>query len=141
MTTPAGALPPLPEPDETSRPFWEAAREGRLVIQRCAACRRYHHPPAVICPDCGSSNLRFEPVSGRGTIYSYSIMYDRRVLGFEDRVPYVTLVVELAEQPLLMLVTNLVGAGPTDVKIGLPVEVTFEKITDEVTLPQFRLVR
>ncbi len=111
------------------------------MIQRCLDCRRYYHPPQVICPRCVSSTLEFQPVSGRGTVHSYSIMRDRRVMGFEDRVPYVTVLVELEEQPLLTMVTNLLDAAPEDVRIGLPVEVTFQKLTEEITLPQFRLVR
>ncbi|MEE9285846.1 MAG: Zn-ribbon domain-containing OB-fold protein [Dehalococcoidia bacterium] len=141
MVANTGSLAPIPVPDEVTRPFWDAAREGRLVIQRCLDCRRYYHPPQVICPRCVSSTLEFQPVSGRGTVHSYSIMRDRRVMGFEDRVPYVTVLVELEEQPLLTMVTNLLDAAPEDVRIGLPVEVTFQKLTEEITLPQFRLVR
>jgi uncharacterized OB-fold protein len=132
------ALPPLPVPGEDSRGYWEAAREGRLAIQRCAACRRWFHPPGVICTHCGSEKLAFEPVSGRGQVYSYSVMYDKRVRGFEERVPYVSAWVELEEQPLLIVVANVYDLAPEAVRIGLPVEVFFEKITDAVTLPQFR---
>jgi uncharacterized OB-fold protein len=131
-------LPPLPLPDEQSRGYWEAAREGRLAIQRCGACRRWYHPPGVICTACGSEKLAFENVSGRGTVYGYSVMHDKRVRGFEHRVPYISVWVELAEQPLLITVGNLVGVSPSEVRIGLPVEVFFEKLNDEVTLPQFR---
>lgn len=141
MTDQPRTLPPLPVPDEITRPYWEAARRGELAIQRCQVCRRYFHPPEVICTACGAEQLAFEPVSGRGTVYTYCVMYDRRVHGFTDRVPYVSLWVELVEQPLLIVVSNLVEAGPEDVRIGLPVEVTFERLTDEITLPQFRPAR
>lgn len=134
-------LPPLPVPDLATEPYWAAAREGRLAIQRCGGCRRYHHPPGAICTACGSEEMAFEDVSGRGTVYAFSVMHDRRVYGFEDRVPYVNLVVELVEQPLLTVVSNLVEGGAQDVRIGMPVEVVFERLTDEVTLPQFRPAR
>jgi uncharacterized OB-fold protein len=111
------------------------------VIQRCRATRRYFHPPQLVCPCCGACDLDFEAVSGRGTIYSFVVMRDQRVQGFEDRVPYVNVWVELEEQPLLLLVSNLVGADLEDVLIGRPVEVRFEKLTDEITLPQFELLR
>lgn len=132
-------LPPLPVPDDLSRPYWEAAREGRLALQRCGQCRRFQHPPEIVCLACGHEDLAFEPVSGRGVIHAHSVMYDRRVYGFEDRIPYVNVVVELEEQPLLTTVANLVDAEPSQLKIGLPVEVVFERLTDDVTLPQFRL--
>lgn len=135
------SLPPLPVPDELTKPFWDAAREGRLHIQRCQSCRRYYHPPQVICPKCVSSSLEFEAVSGKGTIHSFSVMRDQRVQGFEEKVPYITVLVELEEQPLLTIVTNLPDAAPEDVRIGLRVEVWFERLTDEITLPQFRLAR
>ena len=142
MTSPASrSLPPLPAIDEVSAPFWEAAREQRLMIQRCKATRRYYHPPLRVCTCCGASDLEFEEVSGRGTIYSFVVMRDQRVQGFEDRVPYVNLWVELDEQPQLVLVSNLVDAGLEDIAIGKPVEVTFEKVSDEITLPQFKLLQ
>jgi len=131
-------LPPLPLPGHESRGFWEAARQGRFAIQRCADCRHWFHPPGVICTECGSEKLSFETASGLGKVYSFSVMYDKRVRGFEQRVPYVSVWVELDEQPLLIAVGNLVGVDPKDVRIGLPVEVFLEKLTDDVTLPQFR---
>jgi len=142
VTSPPGrSLPPLPAPDEVSSPFWDAAREQRLIIQRCSESGRYFHPPVRVCICCGKSDLKFEQVRGRGVIYSFVVMRDQRVQGFEDRVPYLNVWVELEEQPHLVLVTNLVDADLADVAIGAPVEVTFEKMTDEITLPQFRLVQ
>jgi uncharacterized protein len=133
----AHVLPPLPVPDPVSQPFWDAAREERLVVQRCQRTGRWQHPPQILCPCCAADDLAFEPVSGRGTVHMLSVMHDPRVRGFEQRVPYTNLWVELEEQELLILVANLVGPGP--VEIGTPVEVAFERITDEITLPQFRV--
>jgi uncharacterized OB-fold protein len=82
--------------------------------------------------------LRFEEVSGKGTVYTFSVMNDKRVRGFEDRLPYVAVWVELEEQPLLITLGNLVQTTPEDVRIGLPVEVVFENLTSTITLPQYR---
>jgi uncharacterized OB-fold protein len=137
--TEATAPKPLPVPNELTRPFWEAARQERLVIQRCKDCRYYNHPPKPACDNCMSENLGFEPVSGRGTIWSRTVMYHKNVPGFENDVPYLNVVVELEEQPDLLMITNLPGSAPEDGKVGTPVEVVFQRINDEITLPQFRI--
>jgi uncharacterized protein len=137
---PTDVLPPLPVPDGLTQPYWDAAREGRLVIQRCQRSGRWQHPPQLLCLCCAETDLAFEPVSGRGTVHMFSVMRDPRVRGFEHRVPYTNVWVELAEQPFLIVVSNLVGPGTEAVDFGTPVEVTFERVTDDITLPQFRVV-
>ncbi len=77
-------------------------------------------------------------MSGKGTVYTFVVMRDQRVRGFQDRVPYVNVWVELEEQPFLTVVANLVDAEPKEARIGMPVEVTFERLTEDVALPQFR---
>lgn len=129
---------PIPLSDELTRPFWDAAGQHRLEIQRCSPCGYYNHPPKPLCDRCGSEELAFEAVSGKGAIYSYTVMRQRNVRGFQDEVPYLNVIVELDEQPMLFMITNLMGAGLDDAKIGQRVEVTYEE-RDEVTLPQFRL--
>jgi uncharacterized OB-fold protein len=128
-----------PEITDLTRPFWDAARQGRLVIQRCAACRHYNHPPRTACDACLSTDLAFEEVSGRGTVWSFTVMHQKSVAGFEDEVPYLTALVELDEQPLLLLVTNLPGGDAGSVRIGDRVHVTFEPLADGLALPQFGL--
>lgn len=122
-TTPSRATPDV---TDLTRPFWDAARAGRLAIQRCADCTHYNHPPRTTCDACLSSHLVFENVSGLGSVWSFTVMHQKSVAGFEDAVPYLTALVELDEQPLLLLVTNLPGADPATVKIGDRVHVTFE---------------
>jgi uncharacterized OB-fold protein len=131
---------PLPAIDDLSRPFWEAAKQQRLVVQRCSDCGYFNHPPKPVCDACQSQQLQFEPVSGRGTIYSFSVMYQPNIAGFENQIPYLNLLVELDEQPLLLMVSNLPGSETEKVRIGRQVEVYFEDINDEITLPQFRIV-
>jgi uncharacterized OB-fold protein len=131
---------PLPAIDDLSRPFWEAARQHRLVIQRCTECGYFNHPPKPACDACQSQQLQFEPVSGRGTIYSFAVMYQPSIAGFEDHIPYVNILVALDEQPLLLMVSNLSGSETEKVRIDGRVEVYFEDVNDEITLPQFRVV-
>jgi uncharacterized OB-fold protein len=131
---------PVPVPDELSRPFWEAAKERRLSIQRCGSCGYYNHPPRFFCDACLGQELRFEPVSGRGAVYTFIVMHQRDVAGFEEDAPFINLVVELAEQPKLLMVSNLPIAQRAKVSIGAAVEVDFEDRGDGVVVPQFRIV-
>jgi len=131
---------PVPVPDELSRPFWEAAKERRLAIQRCSACGYYNHPPRPFCDACSAQDLRFEPVSGRGLVYTFTVMHQRDVAGFEDDAPFINIVVELGEQPKLLMVSNLPIAQRAKVSIGAAVEVDFEDRGDGIVVPQFRIV-
>jgi uncharacterized OB-fold protein len=130
---------PVPVLDEVSRPFWEAAMERRMVIQRCGSCGYYNHPPRRFCDACLAQVLNFEPVSGRGTIYSFTVMYQRDVAGFEEDAPFINIVVELAEQPKLLMVSNLPIADRPKVSIGAVVQVDFED-REGVVVPQFRVI-
>jgi uncharacterized OB-fold protein len=131
---------PTPVPDGLSAPYWQAARQGRLVIQRCQACGTYHHPPLTMCTQCQSENLGYEPVSGKGTIYTSTITHDARTPAFAARQPYAIVWVELDEQPRLRVLTNMPDTPLDQVKIGAKVEVTFEEIAPDVTIPQFTLI-
>ena len=128
---------PLPLVDDASEGFWAAAREGRLAIQRCTACNRFNHAPSLACPSCGSFDLAYTDISGRGTLFSWTVIKEPPAPGFQGRVPLIVGIVELAEQPHLLLVANLLGLGEADLKLGLPLQVTFEQVNDECTLPQF----
>ena len=138
MTSPARpALPkPLPQPTPVTQPFWDAAKERRLSIQRCASCNRYVFYPRPLCPYCGSTELTWTDVSGRGVVYSYTIARRATMRAFAEEVPYVIAIVELAEGP--HMTTHIVGCEPEAVAIGMPVEATFEDANDEVTLVKFR---
>ncbi len=130
---------PIPVPDELTRPFWEAAREHRLVVQRCIACGYYNHPPRSACDACLAQQLRFEQVSGQGRIYSFTVMHQRDVPGFEAEAPFINIVVELNEQPMLLMVSNLPFSERERVRIGTPVKVDFEE-RGEIVVPQFRIL-
>jgi len=131
---------PLPVADDLSQPFWEAAKQQRLVVQRCRECGYFNHPPRPACDACQSQQLQFEPVSGQGTIYSFTVMHQPNVAGFENQIPYINILVELEEQPLLFMVSNLPASDLDKIKIGGQVEVYFEEVDPDTALPQFRPV-
>jgi uncharacterized protein len=131
---------PIPAADDLSIPFWDAAKEHRLAVQRCGSCGYYNHPPRPYCDACSAQELRFEPVSGRGTVYSFTVMHQRDVAGFEEEAPFINIVVELAEQSRLLMVSNLPRSESAKVKIGAAVEVYFEDRGEGVVIPQFRII-
>ena len=130
---------PIPVPNECTKPFWDAAKAGLLKLQRCQACRRFQHPPYPTCVNCMAIDLAFEAVSGKGTIYTYTIMYHTGDQRFAAAVPYASIIVELDDAPGALLAANLLDAAYTEAKVGRRVEVVFEKLNDDITLPQFRL--
>jgi len=129
----------VPAVTDLTRPFWDAAKAGRLAIQRCQDCQRYNHPPRPLCDACMSDKLAFEDVSGSGTVWSYTVMHQKSVAGFEESVPYLTALVELDEQEMLLLPSNMPGAAPDDVRIGQRVRVSFLPLDSDIVLPQFVL--
>jgi uncharacterized OB-fold protein len=125
----------VPGMTDLTRPYWEAARDGRLVVQECQECGRLQHPPLPACPDCHRSQLGWRELSGRGTVYSCTVVRHATHAAFAGKIPYVVALVELDEGP--RLVTTVTGCPPEDVRAGLPVRVVFRRLTDEVTLPCF----
>lgn len=134
-------LRPLPLADDASEGFWAAARAGRLEIQRCGACGHWNHAPSMACAKCGSFDLAYHPVSGKGTLFSWTTIKEPPAPGFRGKVPLIVGVIELAEQPHLLLVANVLEADEAQLRLGMPLEVTFETVSEECTLPQFRPAR
>jgi uncharacterized OB-fold protein len=133
-------LRPPPQPDATTSFFWDAASKGRLMLQRCSACGYLQHPPDVVCTECQRDELDHVEVSGRGHLYSFAVAERAFHPGFVAHLPYVVALVELVEQPGLRLLTNIVETDPDLLRIGMPLEVVFEKRGD-IGLPQFRPTR
>lgn len=129
---------PVPVADEASAPFYEGARRRQLVLARCGRCGRWRLPGREHCPDCWSTEVVYVPASGRGTLYSFGVMHQKLVPGFEDRVPYHFAIVELDEGP--RLVTNIVGLPDNALRVGMRVEAVYDDVSDETTLVRFRLV-
>ncbi|MGY6499292.1 MAG: Zn-ribbon domain-containing OB-fold protein [Acidimicrobiales bacterium] len=128
---------PVPQPTPETQHFWDGTREGELRLQRCEECDHTYFPPRPFCPACSSRSVTIELASGRATLYSY-VIHHRDVPGFT--APYSIAVVELAEGPRMM--TNVVGCEqtPEALQLDMDLEVTFEAITDEISLPLFRPV-
>jgi uncharacterized protein len=125
---------PLPVPDAETAPYWNAAAQGRLVIQKCSDCGAFRFYPRLVCPSCMSEKVEWVEASGRGRVYSYTIVH-RAPPAFRDDAPYVVVVVELEEGVRLM--SRLDIDPPGAATIDMPVKVTFEKISDDITLPHF----
>jgi uncharacterized OB-fold protein len=125
----------LPTPDSETQPFWDAARDGRLLLKRCRSCRRAHYYPRPFCPFCWSCDVDWEEASGNATLYTYSIVHRNDLPPFGERVPYVAAVVDLEEGPRAM--TNIVEAELDALKIGMPLRVQFRPISDQFTIPVF----
>lgn len=117
-----------PEVTVESKPYWDAATEGKLLVKKCTACGKSHHYPRAMCPFCYSDKTEWTTASGKGTVYSYSVMYN-------GPAPYALAYVTLAEGPTMM--TNIVDCEFDKLKIGMPVKVVFRPTTDGPALPMF----
>jgi hypothetical protein len=132
---------PVPIPTQADRPYWDALAERKVVFARCTACGLMTQRLPMVCTRCQGEAFEWSPVSGGGTIYSFSVARQTWVPAFRDELPYVVVAVAISEQPSLVVTTNLVGDYELDeLTIGLPVVAEFEP-RGEATLLQFRLDR
>lgn len=129
---------PIPEADEVSRPFFEGAKQHRLMIQKCRTCGNYLPPARQRCYICLNTDIEWVEASGKGKVYSYALMYQKYHPGFEPEIPYNIAIVQLEEG--VKLPTNIVGVSNDAIRVEMPVEVTFDDITEEVSLPKFKPV-
>jgi uncharacterized OB-fold protein len=138
----AGVSRPVPVADELSEPYWRAAADHVLALPRCSECGLLAMPPDVTCPHCGSTSpeLRFEPVTGRGVIRSWTVMRQSFLPGFAEDVPFVLVDVELAEQTELRLIGRLLDGPDAPLTIGAQVQAAFEDVAAGVSVPAFTLV-
>ena len=126
---------PIPIVDDDSRPYWDAARNQHLSIPKCDSCGLYVFYPRVICPHCKSEAIVWRDVAGVGVVYSFTIVRFAISSAYAADVPYVVALIRLNEGVLIM--ANIVACQPDEVVIGMRVRVVFEKVSDEITLPQF----
>lgn len=126
-------LRPAPTPDEEG--FWRSGADGRLRMQRCRDCGCWQHPPNPVCFRCLSRNVAFAPVTGGGTVYSFTINHQPWLPHLRD--PYAVIVVELDEQPGLRFVSRLVDTDVSAVRIGLRVRVVFQPLGEDLFAPLF----
>jgi len=127
---------PLPRIDAESKGFWEACQRHELYVQKCRACGALRYYPRALCPTCLSDDAEWVLSSGRGTVYTYTVTHQNQAAGFREQLPYVMAYVELEEG--VRLLTNIVECAPADVQIGMPVEVSFDDVTPEASLPKFK---
>jgi uncharacterized OB-fold protein len=127
---------PIPQPDAVTGPFWEAARQGRLLVQHCPGCGAHQFYPQASCRKCLSEELDWVDAKGEGTIYAYTVIHRAPSRPFAPDVPYTVALVDLDEG--CRMISNIVDVPPEDVRVGMPVEVVFEEITPEISLPKFR---
>lgn len=126
---------PLPDPDPVSSPYWAAAARGQLLIQRCPSCGRRQFYPRALCRTCGAEP-EWEPVSGEGTVHTFTVVRQYGIPPFKQEVPYVVAMVDLAEGPRML--TNLVQCDPEQVAVGMAVEPVVVVAGPEVGIPYWR---
>jgi uncharacterized protein len=137
MTMPGDSHPkPLPVVTEENRPFWEGCRQGKLLLQYCDQCQQHQFYPRLYCMHCGSSNVRWISASGRGVIYSYTVIHQNKSPEFVQDTPYNVVVVQLAEGPRLM--STIVETGLAELRIDMPVTVVFDVVSEVIHLPRFK---
>lgn len=129
----------LPTIEDETRPFWDALNEGRLMVAQCGSCGKVHYYPRPMCPSCWSEDVSLVEVTGLGTLYTWSTVYVNDLPPFNTKVPYVAAQVDLEEG--VRLTTMVVDVAPHDLQIGMKLQVRFEAISDDVTIPVFAPAR
>jgi uncharacterized OB-fold protein len=125
----------IPQPTPETQHFWDGAKNGELLLQQCSSCDHTYFPPRPFCPKCGSRDVQVIKASGKGRLYSYIINY---LPAPGMKPPFAVAVVELEEGPRMM--SNILECEPTPeaLQLDMPLEVTFEKLSDDIALPQFK---
>jgi uncharacterized OB-fold protein len=126
---------PLPRITEVTRPYWEGARLGKLLLQRCSRCPGFIHYPRPWCPTCWSTELEWVEASGRGRVITYTVVHQAPFESYAADAPYVLAVARLDEGPQML--ANVLGIEPTKMRVDLPVRVIFEQRSGGISVPQF----
>jgi uncharacterized protein len=134
-----GYAKPIPAVTPELQPFFDAAKRHELVVQRCRSCGATRFPARPTCAHCLSGEAEWVRVGGRGTVFTYNVMHQVYHPAFAPEVPYTVVLIQLDEGP--KMISNLIGVAPEDIRIGMRVEVVFEDLNDQVTLPKFKLLR
>lgn len=126
---------PLPVLEGHAADFYGFCKKGELHFQRCSDCGAWRHVPRELCAECGSWAWEWARSSGRGEVYTWTVVGRALHPAYQDDCPYAPTVVELEEG--VRLLSEVVDVAPEELRIGMPVQVVFEAVTDEVTLPRF----
>ena len=130
---------PIPLKTQDNQPYWDAADRHELVLQKCETCKAYNHPPGPACSKCGATELSWESQGSdiTGTIYSYVVSYRPFLPGFQDDLPTIIVVVQLDKLNEVKIIGNVLACPPEEIKIGMPVKMTWQDITEDRALPQW----
>ncbi len=128
---------PLPFPTADTQPFWDSVKQHAMQLPFCKSCNEFFYYPRAFCPKDFNWDIEYRPVSGKGTVYAFSICYRGQAEGWWDKAPYTVVTVELEEGPRMM--SNLINVehDPANIKVGMPVKVIYSDVTAEMTLPHF----
>ena len=129
---------PVPVVSQWAKPFWEATQRGELALQYCNACGKYIFYPRIICPHCSSEDIEWRKTSGKGKIYSYTVVHNNAPSAFRADTPYVVAVIELDEG--VRMLSNIVQCDIEALQFDMPVTVVFETLNEDFVLPKFRPV-
>jgi uncharacterized OB-fold protein len=130
---------PRPAPvDPDAQTFWDAIARGTLLLQQCAECGTFRHPPAPVCAACAARTSVWTPAAGTGEVWSYTVVHPPTLPAFADRTPYGAVVVRLDEG--VFMVSNLVDCPVEELEVGAPVELVITTVDDDLKLPLFRRV-
>jgi len=129
-------LKPIPQISDETREYWDGCKRHELRVQKCKDCGTHIWYPQTLCHKCCSWNLEWTRIGGKGKVFTYTVVHHPTGKVWESEVPYVVVIVEMPEG--IRMVGNLVGGKSDNVKIGMPVQVVFDDITPEVTLPRFK---
>ena len=127
---------PLPALDGLTKEFYNWCRRGDLRFQRCTACQAWRHVPRPMCAACGSFEWTWQRSSGRGTVFSWTVAERPMHPAFQNDAPYAPVVIEMEEG--VRLVSEMLDCSPDELTIGMPVELVFDHVTPEITLPKFK---
>ena len=131
----AGYQKPLPTISSLNEPYWRALKRRELTMQQCGGCARIWYPPAPLCPQCWSRDIKWTRLSGCGRINSWVVFHQAYFDSYQQDVPYNVVEVELDEGPRIL--ANLVGIANSEIRASMPVEIVFDDVTDEITLAKF----
>lgn len=129
---------PLPDCNSDFKEYWEGARNHKLLVQQCSSCGTYRWYPRPVCGECGSFDHTWSEVKGNGKLFSYSTVYRPPMPEFKADVPFTVAIVELEGASNVRLVGRLLGCPPEAIRIGMPLKVSFEDVTPEVSLPSWK---
>jgi uncharacterized OB-fold protein len=125
----------VPKADTLTEPYWQGAKEGKLLLQHCRGCGNVWHPPTPICPKCQAKNYEWRPASGHGVVYSFTIVHHAAHVAVAKKVPYLVALVILDDGP--RVVANILNCPMESVQVGMKVKLAFQEIAPGVVLPQF----